>query len=642
MKIRRLKVKKLYRIMISTIFVLLLMTSAAAASTEQKSVNFDLTCGGEHMVYVKSGDTVKVDLYIENATDDTALEVLKFSDQVYFDHSFFEYLGDDRISFGDADVQGELNVYTTGEHRVYLLAYYDPVTEYTKRQYIGSFELKVTAEQGQSVLMSKDTAIRGVDARYKLVAEDLTVVIGEPPAKEYTVTYMNDGSVYRVVKASGKTELASALSRKGYTFAGWKEQKSTIVYDACAEYDVNEDVVFEAVWEKIPDPVKYKLYFKTSGGTGVKTLELAAGSVVDLSEYKSEKSGHRFIGWYSDSSLKERIYSVELTRDTTVYAGFKKRDNGYTGGSSSEVEYFELTFETRGGTELEPVRKLKNVTVKLSKYIPEREGYIFDGWYTDRKLTNKVESVKMTKNITLWAAWREAEPDEEQNQLYVSRKPEIFTDEHIAFIRGRENGYIFPEDTLTRAEAAQIFYRLLTPEVRESIYSEQNDFDDVSADDWFNVSVSTLVRLGVIRGRDDKSFAPNDSITRAELTTMIARLSETSYDGDDMFDDIAEHWARGYINTAASIGWVKGDNGSFRPDDDITRAEAITLIDRVLERMPESEEAFCEGMMTPPDNTDKTKWYYLAIQEAVNSHDYIRCGDGIFEVWVSCFDEIVD
>ena len=190
-----------------------------------------------------------------------------------------------------------------------------------------------------------------------------------------------------------------------------------------------------------------------------------------------------------------------------------------------------------------------------------------------------------------------------------------------------------PQSSITRAEVATIFFRLLKDDVRAENLTESNAFTDVAADMWYNTAISTMAKMGILEGDPDGSFRPDDNITRAEFAAIAARFSDGSYEGADIFDDIADHWARNEINLAASVGWIAGyENGSFAPQRTITRAEAMTLINRVLQRLPETEDDLLDDMTTWPD-VQPEAWYYLAVQEATNSHDFDRKDDGVHETW---------
>ena len=216
-------------------------------------------------------------------------------------------------------------------------------------------------------------------------------------------------------------------------------------------------------------------------------------------------------------------------------------------------------------------------------------------------------------------------------------KPELNTEDHYAYIVGYEDGSVQPEGDITRAEVATIFFRLLTDESRNEYWSQTNPYSDVSADDWFNNAVSTLTNAGVLDGYEDGTFKPNGNITRAEFATITARFFEATYDGENLFPDIEGHWAQDYINEAANAGIVNGyEDGTFRPQQYITRAEAVTMVNRTIERHPDADHLL-DDMITWPDNPE-TAWYYEQIQEATNSHEYTMNTDdeqNPYEIWTN-------
>lgn len=207
-------------------------------------------------------------------------------------------------------------------------------------------------------------------------------------------------------------------------------------------------------------------------------------------------------------------------------------------------------------------------------------------------------------------------------------------DDHFDYVVGYSDGLVHPERNITRAEVASIFFRLLQDDVREKNLTDQNPFNDVFTDDWFNVAVSTMYDMDIVYGRDNNNFDPNAYITRAEFAAIAARFDSEGYSGENLFTDIEGHWAANQINRAAEKGWISGyPDGTFGPDRYITRAEAVTMINRVLNRLPESADALHEDMNVFPDNMDTTAWYYLAIQEATSSHEYEKDKDGVYETW---------
>lgn len=206
--------------------------------------------------------------------------------------------------------------------------------------------------------------------------------------------------------------------------------------------------------------------------------------------------------------------------------------------------------------------------------------------------------------------------------------------DHFAYIVGYGNGEVRPQNSITRAEVAAIFFRLLEDDVRDANYTRQNKFTDVSNDAWYCSAVSTLSAMGIISGYPDATFRPNASITRAEFAAIATRFDVNGDKTPASFNDIAGHWAKDEIAVAANNGWVNGyEDGSFRPQNKITRAETMSLVNRVLNRKPETAEDLLENMAKWTDNADTNAWYYLAVQEATNSHYYEYKENSQYEKW---------
>lgn len=318
-----------------------------------------------------------------------------------------------------------------------------------------------------------------------------------------------------------------------------------------------------------------------------------------------------------------------LVWETRAGGGIGDGDGGSTGGGTSGggTIYYTLSYESNGGTKYSNERYASGTTVELNK-VPTREGYTFTGWYADSELTQKITNVKMTSNKTVYAGWK------------ISGVPELLNgDDHFAYIIGRPDGTVGPEEDITRAEVATIFFRLLADEVRISNLTEENSFSDVYADDWYNTEVSTMEALGIFKGRISDIFDPNAPITRAEFAAICARFDTGRTVGDSNFTDIDGHWAEAEIERAVVLGWIAGyPDGTFRPDSYITRAEAMTMINRVLQRLPENENDLLRDMIVWPDNSPED-WHYLAVQEATNSHEFERKPDGIHESWTKLTED---
>lgn len=197
--------------------------------------------------------------------------------------------------------------------------------------------------------------------------------------------------------------------------------------------------------------------------------------------------------------------------------------------------------------------------------------------------------------------------------------------DHFAYVIGYPDGTVHPNGQITRAEVATIFFRLLKDEVRDGAFTTSNSYSDVAYGKWYNNPISTMSALSIITGYPDGTFKPNKPITRAEFAAIAARFDETQSGKSATFSDVIGHWAAKEIGIAYYNDWIKGyPDGTFKPDQNITRAEAMTMINRVLERKPESPADLLTNMNKWTDNMDTSKWYYLDIQEATNSHAYTR------------------
>ena len=200
------------------------------------------------------------------------------------------------------------------------------------------------------------------------------------------------------------------------------------------------------------------------------------------------------------------------------------------------------------------------------------------------------------------------------------------------YVIGYSDGNVRPNANVSRAETATIFFRLLNADIRDGNLTAENTFTDVVDGQWCNKSVSTMAKLGIVKGRTAEIFDPYAPITRAEFAVICARFDTKQTNGNNNFSDISGHWAEAEIKRAAALGWIAGyPDGTFRPNDYITRAQAMTMIDRVLCRMPQDEEDLLGSMVVWPDNKP-TDWHYLAVQEATNSHDFKRKGE-VGEKW---------
>ena len=453
------------------------------------------------------------------------------------------------------------------------------------------------------------------------------------PADEVQAFKDAGGTVYTVgfTFSSDKFE---ALASKGGNYTA----------NNADELKVAMDEITTKVAGLISDPM----------GDGV---ELVPGSVkvsgegYENSEQWTSEDG-RTIYWTNKDGLNNKVtltYTVKLT-DATVEAA---KENGldvplnknatlnFDGADGAiqvpfpvpvahvdrELKSFTLTYVSNGGTEYAAETYKEGTEVPLSK-IPTRAGFSFLGWYADAALTQLVTKVTMDSDKTVYAGWKEDET------------PVLEKGDHSAYIIGYKDGYVRPNRNISRAEVATIFFRLLTDEAREKYWSSTNNYSDVKDTDWCNNAISTLSNMGILKGDKDGRFRPNDPVTRAEFAAIAARFSDGAADDYADFSDVPnDYWASKEIAKAAKLGWIKGyTDGTFRPKNNITRAETMTLVNRVLERGVD-EDGLAEDAIQWADNKPGD-WYYYDVQEATNSHEYARTDKSIdgqsfcYEEWI--------
>lgn len=421
-----------------------------------------------------------------------------------------------------------------------------------------------------------------------------------------------------------KVAAASTPVRNGYTFLGWYTDDGV---RANFEDTVNGPTTLYAHWAKNA-AVTFRIVNGTwSGGAAEdKTVTVVlypqadgtASGTLDASyvpQIMLPAPGYENIagGWEQTPNTDPN----GITGDVTYVYRFGSTGGGSSSGHSTR---YTLHYESNGGTAYKDERCSSGTKVTLDK-TPTRESYTFTGWYADKALTQKITSVTMNSDKTVYAGWEATGVPDKLNG-----------DDHFAYVVGYSDSTVHPNANISRAEVATIFFRLLKSDIRDGNLTADNDFSDVSDGQWHNKAISTMAKLGIVKGRRADRFDPDASITRAEFAAICARFNTKPVENSSSFSDISGHWAENEIERAAAFGWISGyPDGTFRPDARITRAEAMTMINRVLCRMPQNESDLLDSMVTWPDNKP-SDWHYLAVQEATNSHDFDRQGE-VGESW---------
>ena len=501
---------------------------------------------------------------------------------------------------------------------------------------------------------------------------------------KYTVTFNSYGGTpvppaQEVEYGLTATEPATAPTKTGYTFDGW--------YLGDEKYDfsdaVEQNITLYANWEKNIYTVTY-----TDGVDGEEvfadqTYRVPFEDTTPAFNGTPTRDGYVFAGW-------KPAFSDTVTGNVTYVAQWKD-DKNNNGIADDEEEKYTVTY-TDGVANEEVFADqvygdlLSGTATPAFKGNPTRDGYVFDGWkpafsdtvtgnvtyvaqwtartdlsytvhYYLKNTTKQVANDKMvdgqtfndtvTENAIRISGYRVYGDSEKSitigtgtNEIifYYTRasrpsasstsKPTLNTGDHYAYVMGYPDGTVRPNGSITRAEVSAILFRLLSDETRDEYFTTESSFTDVKAGAWYNNSIATLEKAGVIVDTaKGGAFRPNEAITRAELAAMLAQFSDAKPVKGVKFSDVsAGHWAYEAIAIAAKMGWIEGyPDGTFRPDATITRAEMMTLVNRALERVPSDEDHLLSKrvMLTFPD-CKSGDWFYIAVQEATNSHTYER------------------
>ena len=526
--------------------------------------------------------------------------------------------------------------------------------------------------KGWKLADTADTAL--VDPTTIAVVKDVTyIAVFKPITRQYTVTWkISDDAVDSLatekVDYNGKpTEnpTASKESDKDYNyiFKGWKVS-GTADKDTVEPTDivVTADVTYIAVFDKTARQKNYNYtinkHFYNEKDVEVNVDKGGAKSAVENTDIKDLYTANKQETFgnqnyvYVPGLTKVTDNLKKLTKDVTIdlyyyldVKGGEKPDE--TGNGTPDAWEYRLAFKVvngewnKGGSadivvyvpfkDNKTGDELKYAVVPITR-IPvvgdkPNSGYRAGSWDTTPVGNAKVEKDTVFTYTYAKKSSSGGGGGGGSHKPTVTIPDDVPTglngDDHYAYIVGYPDSTVRPQNGITRAEVATIFFRLLTDETRNANSTKSNSYSDVAAGAWYNHAVSTLSAMGIVKGDSQGKFNPNAPITRAEFAAIAARFDDKANTTAVDFSDIASHWAKNEISAAANNGWINGyTDGTFRPNNKITRAEAMTLVNRVLKRLPETAEDLHNDMIKWSDNSDTSAWYYLAVQEATNSHYY--------------------
>ncbi len=408
-----------------------------------------------------------------------------------------------------------------------------------------------------------------------------------------------------------------------------------------AGFDAESKKLFSERAARSIDLDSNTITIKIKVGNGTATANAGYATHLELANNLSEELTFDFSDGVKPSTYGEYRVTGELSGWTEIYEGSVAEENklGRITYSSNTASALVEVKEPQGGSVSRDVtvrffdgkEVVKTVTEKyvvqldLSTIVPEaKEGYTFVGWYRDKELTKRASTqFKVINDTDLYAKWQ------------VFGGPVLQTEDHFAYIIGYTDGTVRPLNNIIREEVAAIFFRLLTEEAGEAMHEEIAPYSDVPQTKWSSTPIATLAKGGYITGRPDGTFAPEADITRAEFATIAARFSGDVETGETNFSDVDGHWAENYIKVCVANGWITGyTDGTFKPDQNITRAEAMAIVNRMLGRAVDAKgiEAVADDIYYFGDNPEGT-WCYYIVLEATNSHDYDRAEGETYETW---------
>ena len=471
-----------------------------------------------------------------------------------------------------------------------------------------------------------------------VTAKDYTKYVGEKdPAFEATVTgtINNDTVSYTISREKGETAGTYSITPAGAEAQG----NYTVTYNA-GTLTINRRPM-----PPVNPPITDKITVEITGNSDSVVYDGTEHSVKDytvkISDSRYTEKDFTFSGKALASGVNAGAYEMGLKADQ-----FKNTNARFT----------NVEFIIKADGVLTITQRPLTITAGSAEGIAPVtcDKYTVEGLATG----DKVDSVKITgiqsepgesPNVASDAVIKNAKGEDvtaNYKITYVNgvlKAIEVLNKEiHFNYVIGYTDGTIRPNNDISRAEVATIFFRLLTDEAREQYTTTAGSFTDVKAGMWCNRAIATLTNMGIIKGYTDGSFQPNKSITRAELATIIARFAKLDVN-TKTFSDINGHWAQKNIELAAGNGWINGyEDGTFRPNNNITRAETFAMINRVLDRQTESVSDLLptSEMNMWSDNLNENAWYYKDVQEATNYHKCDRVGDSVYEKWTEKVPDI--
>lgn len=557
-------------------------------------------------------------------------------------------------------------------------------TEIAKASDVATYEVPytVTYTMSDSLLNMLKTASAGIPAMSFVVELDSRLTAKTNDSGNCLYTFDGDGILGGTASVSGHTVTVTCAPLHGWkaAIAGSASVTMTLKgtgvlaakHFAAGKY-LNTTGHIEGAIGSLPIMIPanvcrtkmtaqtYTVTYDANGGSGETTdntaYALNAEAKVKANGYT--RDGYTFTGWNTEPDGSGDSYKtgdqIKMTGSVILYAQWTHNSSH---GDDDDKYYFAIQkVDAQDGHALNGAkfelyqldkndrivnRRVVKATQQSSKSgialfsVDSKKSY--DGiWYYAEVTAPEGYVLDSTEHKIKAADFSDSSSTAVKNadtvRNYRGTTPDLLNDsDHFAYVIGYMDGNVRPYGLISRTETTTIFFRLLKDSVRDGNLLTSNTYTDVADDYWANTAISTMTGLGIVQGRSTTTFDPSAPITRAQFAAICARFDTGKSNGEQTFSDIKGHWAKAYIERAAELGWISGfQDGTFRPDAYITRAQAVTMINRMLNRLPEDPSDLLPGMNVWPD-CRPGDWFYLAIQEATNSHDY-RHKAGSYEIW---------
>ena len=527
--------------------------------------------------------------------------------------------------------------------------------------------------------LPEGVALNDTGTGFKMPAHNV-VIRGTFDANSFYVAYYVGGILYasELHKTGANVTIRGDLAKDGFTFSGWSSDDSAFNINGFKMPAHNVEI--HGSYSQ--NTHKYTINKHFYDEKGVEIAELASTTPDSGAEnapianlYKkdavnqTDKDGKNYVYVPGLTKVTPNLEGGTLTEDVTIdlhyYLDVEGGEKpGEIGNGTPDAWEYRLTFKVVNGAwndggnadivvyvqsmNNQTGKPLENVWVPLTRipFVGEKpnSGYHAGSWDTtlDGNTTVKKDTVftyTYAKNSSGGSSGGSGGHHRKPTVTIPDKVPTgLNGNDHYAYIVGYPDKTVRPQNGITRAEVATIFFRLLTDETRNANSTKSNSYSDVAAGAWYNHAVSTLSAMGIVKGDSNGKFNPNAPITRAEFAAIAARFDDKANSTTADFSDIVSHWAKNEISAASNNGWINGyPDGTFRPDNKITRAEAMTLVNRVLKRLPETAEDLHDDMIKWSDNSDASQWFYLAVQEATHSH-YYKAKENKSEKWTELRD----